>query len=103
MRLGAYDCVIKKDSLAHECYQSESISERHRHRFEFNNQYRDEMQNNGFIISGSSPDGNLVEIVEIQDHPFMIGTQAHPEFTSRPTDPHPLFMKFIEKSIERKQ
>ncbi len=102
MRLGAYDCVIKKDSLAHECYQSEHISERHRHRFEFNNQYRNEMQNNGFIISGTSPDWNLVEIVEIQNHPFMIGTQAHPEFKSRPTNPHPLFMKFIEKSIENR-
>ena len=73
-------------------YNNTNVSERHRHRFEFNNIYRPEFEQHGFIISGTSPDGTLVEMVEIKDHPFMIATQAHPELKSRPTRPHPLFM-----------
>ena len=96
MRLGAYDCVIKKGTKAHKAYQEDMISERHRHRYEFNNAYREDFENNGFIISGVSPDNNLVEIVELQDHPFMVASQFHPEFKSRPHRPQPLFRDFIE-------
>ena len=96
MRLGSYPCLIKKDSLAEKIYQKLKIFERHRHRYEFNNKYREKFEKNGFIISGTSPDNNLVEIVEIKDHKFMIGSQFHPEFLSRPFCPHPLFKKFIK-------
>ncbi len=96
MRLGTYPCVIRGDSLAFEIYKETDIHERHRHRFEFNNAYRERMESAGFHISGTSPDGELAEIVEISEHPFMIGTQFHPEFKSRPTRPHPLFLAFVE-------
>lgn len=95
MRLGAYPCHLIPETIAYNAYGEPIVYERHRHRFEFNNQYRDILDKNGLIVSGLSPDGRLVEIVEIRDHPFMLGCQFHPEFRSRPTRPHPLFMKFI--------
>ncbi|HEY5714159.1 MAG TPA: CTP synthase [Candidatus Gracilibacteria bacterium] len=91
MRLGAYPCILKAGSSTAKLYEKTEISERHRHRYEFNNQYRDQLESKGFIIAGTSPDGELVEAVEIRDHPFMIGVQYHPEFLSRPFKPHPLF------------
>ena len=95
MRLGAYPCTIKSGTLAHRVYGQSEISERHRHRYEFNNVFRDQFEANGFVISGTSPDEALVEIVEIKDHPYMIGSQFHPEFLSRPFRPHPLFRDFV--------
>ena len=99
MRLGAYPCVIKKGTLAHRVYAQNEISERHRHRYEFNNKYRDAFEKAGFIISGVSPDKHLVEIVELKNHPYMIGSQFHPEFLSRPFKPHPLFRGFVEAIV----
>lgn len=99
MRLGAYPCVIKKGTKAHEAYGKTEISERHRHRYEFNNEYRDQLEEHGLIISGTSPDGLLVEIVEVKDHPFMVASQFHPEFKSRPLKPHPLFKKFVQTIV----
>lgn len=96
MRLGAYPCVLKAGSKAAKIYGSEEISERHRHRFEFNNAYREQFEASGFSISGQSPKGDLVEVVEIEDHPFMIGSQFHPEIKSRPFKPHPLFRAFLD-------
>lgn len=95
MRLGAWDCVLKAGTLTKKLYGKEKISERHRHRFEFNNEYLKDFLANGFTIAGTSPDGKLVEIIELKNHPFFIGTQFHPELKSRPLDPHPLFMGFI--------
>lgn len=95
MRLGAYPCRITPGSLMEKAYQAERIEERHRHRYEFNNQYREEYQAAGALFSGQSPDGNLVEAMEIPDHPFYIGVQYHPEFKSRPNRAHPLFREFI--------
>ncbi len=100
MRLGAYPCRIEKDTFAYNAYGSEDISERHRHRYEFNNQYKEELEKKGLVISGISPNGELVEIVEIKDHPWFLGCQFHPEFKSRPMDPHPLFRNFIKASLE---
>ncbi|MBN2723689.1 MAG: CTP synthase [Deltaproteobacteria bacterium] len=100
MRLGAYDCVIKDDSRAKSIYSSTSIRERHRHRYELNNDFRDELENAGFIISGNNPDANLAEIIEIKDHPHFMGCQFHPEFKSRPFEPHPLFVSFIKAGLE---
>ncbi|MBW1759702.1 MAG: gamma-glutamyl-gamma-aminobutyrate hydrolase family protein, partial [Deltaproteobacteria bacterium] len=103
MRLGAYSCRLKEDSFAWEVYGgSEVISERHRHRYEFNNQYRAPLEEKGLVISGVSPNGELVEIVEIKDHPWFLGCQFHPEFKSKPMEPHPLFKSFIGASLERK-
>ncbi|MEI0524357.1 CTP synthase [Brachyspira murdochii] len=96
MRLGAFDCDIKEGSLAHKLYGKTTISERHRHRYEFNNAYTDKMEKAGFIITGKLKNGNLVEIAEVKDHPYMIGVQFHPELKSRITNPHPLFVGFIE-------
>lgn len=95
MRLGSYPCKLKKGSLAEQIYGSSEIKERHRHRYEFNNEYREQFEAAGFSISGQSPDGDLVEIVEVVDHPFMIGSQFHPELKSRPFEPHPLFREFV--------
>jgi len=100
MRLGAYPCVLEKDSLAFDAYGEKEISERHRHRYEFNNEYKDVLVQNGLRISGTSPDGRLVEIVEISDHPWFLGCQFHPEFKSKPRKPHPLFARFIEASLK---
>ncbi|MBW1650334.1 MAG: CTP synthase [Deltaproteobacteria bacterium] len=103
MRLGAYPCHVKKDSLAYNAYQTQKISERHRHRFEFNNKYKEKLHNQGLIISGTSPDKHLVEIVEYIDNPWFLGCQFHPEFRSKPTKPHPLFTDFIKASHTNKK
>ena len=99
MRLGAYPCVLKKDSLAYSIYDTDKISERHRHRYEFNNEYRKKFEEKGMMISGVSPDNHLVEIVEIPDHPFFIGVQFHPEFKSRLEHSHPIFHNFIKAAL----
>ena len=96
MRLGAYPCEIRPGSLAHRIYESTSISERHRHRWEFNNAYLEQMENAGLIASGKNPDTNLVEIIELANHPFFIGVQYHPELKSTVENPHPLFVNFIK-------
>ncbi len=103
MRLGAYACSIEKDTLAQRIYQDRHISERHRHRYEFNNIYRDRLQDRGMVFSGLSPDGVLVEIVELPSHPYFIACQFHPEFKSRPMHPHPLFSHFIKASLRNAQ
>jgi len=103
MRLGAYPCHLKKDSLSYKIYGSAEISERHRHRYEFNNDYRDIVTEKGMLISGTSPDDLLVEVVEIPDHPFYIGVQYHPEFKSRPDKPQPIFKAFVKKAAELKK
>ena len=95
MRLGAYPCVLAEGSRAQAAYGAPLVSERHRHRFEVSNAYRDQLTEAGLVISGTSPDGRLVEMVELPDHPWFVATQAHPEFKSRPTNPHPLFRNFI--------
>ena len=96
MRLGAYPCEIKKNTLAYKIYGQEIISERHRHRYEFNNEYKELLEKNGLICSGTSPDGSLVEIVEIPENKFFVAGQFHPEFKSRPDRPAPLFSNFIK-------
>jgi CTP synthase len=103
MRLGAYPCILKEDSNAFRAYGIKEISERHRHRFEFNNEYRQSLEKGGLTISGASPDNNLVEIVEITDHPWFLGCQFHPEFKSKPMKPHPLFRDFISAALAHKQ
>ena len=103
MRLGAYPCILAEETAAFRAYGIKEISERHRHRYEFNNAYREILTQHGMKISGLSPDGELVEIIEIEDHPWFLGCQFHPEFKSRPTDPHPLFKAFIEASIKEKR
>lgn len=100
MRLGAYPCVVSPDSFAYAAYGQKEISERHRHRYEFNNDYKKILTEKGLQITGASPDGSLAEIVEIKDHPWFLGCQFHPEFKSRPTKPHPLFSKFIEAALK---
>lgn len=102
MRLGSYPCLIKKDTLAYEIYKEENINERHRHRFEYNNEYKERLENAGLICSGTSPDGTLVEIVEYRHHPFFIAGQFHPEFKSRPDKPAPLFKALIKAAKENK-
>jgi CTP synthase len=102
MRLGTYPCVLQDDSQAFKLYSKKRISERHRHRFEFNNEYRDRFVANGMVLSGLSPDANLVEIVELKDHPWFVGCQFHPEFKSRPTDCHPLFKGFIKAALQNR-
>lgn len=100
MRLGAYPCILKASSKAFEAYGKKEISERHRHRYEFNNAYRESLSKCGLVISGVSPNDELVEIIELEDHPWFIGCQFHPEFKSKPTEPHPLFKAFIEASLK---
>ena len=85
MRLGKYPCILTPGSLAHQAYQSLQIEERHRHRYEFNNQYRSQFEANGLVVTGTSPNGKLVEVVELQDHPWFLAVQCHPEFKSKPT------------------
>ncbi|MBR3645035.1 MAG: gamma-glutamyl-gamma-aminobutyrate hydrolase family protein, partial [Lachnospiraceae bacterium] len=99
LRLGSYPCHIVSETMLEECYKETEISERHRHRYEFNNEYRDVLETNGLVIAGTSPDNHLVEAIEVKDHPFYVGVQFHPEFKSRPNRPHPLFAKLVEKSI----
>lgn len=103
MRLGEYPCELVKGSLAARAYDTERVLERHRHRFEFNNDFRQQFEQHGMTFSGLSPDGLLVEIAELEDHPFMLGCQFHPEFLSRPNRPHPLFKALIEAAIACKQ
>ena len=100
LRLGNYDCKITKGTLADKCYGKENIVERHRHRYEFNNKYREILEENGMTFSGINEESNLVEIVEIKNHPHFIACQFHPEFKSRPTKPHPLFEQFIAASVK---
>ena len=100
MRLGSYPCVLADGSLAHRAYRQPIVLERHRHRWEFNNAYRELLGNHGMRFSGLSPDGRLVEICEMEGHPFYLGTQYHPEFRSRPNRPHPLFTSFIQAALE---
>ena len=100
MRLGEYPCQLLPNSLAARAYGAKEILERHRHRFEFNNDYREVFSANGVCFSGLSPDGILVEITELQDHPFMLGCQFHPEFLSRPNRPHPLFSALVQAAAE---
>ncbi|MGB9840461.1 CTP synthase [Thermovenabulum sp.] len=100
MRLGHYPCMVKEGTKTFEAYKEGIIEERHRHRYEFNNDYKEILENNGLIVSGISPDGKLVEIIELKDHPWFIGTQFHPEFKSRPERPHPLFREFIKASLD---
>ena len=101
MRLGKYPCKIKKDTLAYEMYKEENISERHRHRYEYNNEYKERLEESGLICSGISPDGKLVEIVEIKEHPYFIAGQFHPEFKSRPDRPSPLFVGLVKAAKEK--
>ncbi len=99
MRLGSWPAVLKPGSRAHKSYGHTEIAERHRHRYEFNSAYREQMEAAGFIISGTSPDGSLVEIIELKDHPWFVAVQFHPEFLSKPDSPHPLFREFLAASI----
>ncbi|HBV23609.1 MAG TPA: CTP synthase [Jeotgalicoccus sp.] len=100
LRLGSFPCVIKEGTKARELYQVSEVNERHRHRFEFNNAYKEQLEEAGMIFSGTSPDGRLVEMVELKDHPYYVGVQFHPEFQSRPTRPHPLFSGLIKASLK---
>jgi CTP synthase len=101
MRLGAYPCKIKKDTLLFSAYQTDKVEERHRHRYEVNNEFRKELGEAGLIFSGIYPKADLVEVIELADHPFFLATQYHPEFKSRPTRPHPLFVSFIKAASQR--
>ncbi|HBJ07054.1 MAG TPA: CTP synthase [Erysipelotrichaceae bacterium] len=103
LRLGNYECKLKKDTLAYKDYNAEIILERHRHRYEFNNEYRSEFERNDMMIVGTSPDKQLVEAIEYKNHPFYIGVQYHPEFKSRPNRPHPLFVGLVKASLENRE
>lgn len=103
LRLGAYPCVLKDGSVARELYGKKEISERHRHRYEVNNDYREELEQYGMVLSGISPDGRIVEMLELADHPFFVGTQGHPELKSRPNRAHPLFRGLIHAAVEYSQ
>ena len=103
MRLGAYPCVIRAGSLLEQVYGEKEISERHRHRYEFNNDYRERFEKAGMIIAGTSPDGRLVESVTVPANDFFIGVQYHPEFKSRPNKAHPLFREFIRAAARRSE
>jgi CTP synthase len=103
MRLGAWKCDLKHDSLAHKIYGKETISERHRHRYEYNSNYVAQLQNAGLIASGVNPDTGLVEIIEIEDHPFFIGVQYHPEYKSTVANPHPIFVNFVAAAVQAKK
>ena len=101
MRLGAYPCVLNEGSRVREIYGSDSISERHRHRFEVNINYRETLEQAGLLFSGLSPDGELPEIVELPSHPWFVGVQFHPELKSKPFEPHPLFTSFVAAAVEQ--
>jgi len=103
MRLGLYPCLLQKGTKAAVSYGVNSVDERHRHRFEFNNNFKAEFEKAGMTFSGMSPDGKLVEIAEINDHPYMVASQFHPEFLSRPMKPHPMFVGFIKAAKEHKK
>jgi CTP synthase len=102
MRLGAYACQLKPDSMVYKIYGQERIEERHRHRYEFNNDYREQYENAGLICSGMNPDSGLVEIIELPKHRWFVGTQFHPEYSSTVVNPHPLFVHFIKAAIQPK-
>jgi CTP synthase len=101
MRLGSYPCHLARPSRAFDAYGAAEISERHRHRYEVNNEYREALERHGMRIAGTSPDGHLVEMIELPDHPWFVGGQFHPEFRSRPRHPHPLFREFIRAALGR--
>ncbi|HTJ84478.1 MAG TPA: gamma-glutamyl-gamma-aminobutyrate hydrolase family protein, partial [Polyangiaceae bacterium] len=101
MRLGAYPCVLEPGTAAAAAYGQLQISERHRHRYEVSNKYRDKMVEHGLVLSGLSPDKRLVEMVELREHPYFVGCQFHPEFKSRPMTPHPLFTRFVQAAAQR--
>ncbi|MEA2003561.1 MAG: CTP synthase [archaeon] len=103
MRLGAYPAILKKGSIVEKLYSTQNISERHRHRYEVNNRYVPVLESKGLIFSGKSPDGNLMEFLELPEHPYFVATQAHPELKSKPLDPHPLFLGLIKAAIEKKK
>lgn len=103
MRLGAFGCVLKKNTRAYSAYKKEVISERHRHRYEFNPQFEDVLEQHGMVVSGKNPERDLVEMIEIPEHPWFVGCQFHPEFKSRPLTPHPLFVDFIAAAIRRRE
>ena len=102
MRLGAWTAVLKRNSIVHKIYGKEKISERHRHRYEVNPKYIEVLEKSGLVFSGISPDGILMEFIELPEHRFFVATQAHPEFKSRPTKPHPLFVAFLKACKELK-
>jgi len=102
MRLGACPCTLTKGSLAYAAYEKDQVSERHRHRFEFNNNYREQLEKAGLIVSGTNPDRDLVEIIEVKGHPWFVAVQFHPEFQSKPNKAHPLFASFVEAALVRK-
>ena len=101
MRLGNWPCVIKPGTKAHAAYGKSEIEERHRHRYEFNPEYKQRLEEAGLVLSGTSPDGRLVEIVEVPDHPWFVACQFHPEFSSTPFEPHPLFSAFVAAASQR--
>ena len=103
MRLGSYPCVLKEGSKAQQAYGAPQVYERHRHRYEFNNQYRQQFEANGLVISGTSPDGKLVEVIELAGHPWFVAVQCHPEFKSKPTAAHPLFRAFVGAALHRRE
>ena len=103
MRLGQYPCVLDENSKVYKAYGKQLITERHRHRYEVNNDYREALEENGMHICGESPDKYIVEMIELKDHPWFVATQAHPEFNSRPTRPHPLFAGLIGAAVEYKE
>ena len=102
MRLGAYPCRVQPETLAHEIFGDEEIRERHRHRYEVNQKYLEVLKANGLVVSGLSPDGKFVEMVEYPEHPWFLGCQFHPEYRSKPTNPHPLFVSYIRATLEEK-
>jgi CTP synthase len=101
MRLGAFPCILSPGTKAAEAYGTTEVSERHRHRYEFANDYRDKLTEAGLVLSGTSPDKKLVEMIELADHPYFVACQFHPEFKSRPATPHPLFARFVRAAVER--
>jgi CTP synthase len=103
MRLGSYTCEVKKDSKAYKAYEKTKINERHRHRYEFNSKYQADFEKNGLVITGINPETKLAEIIEIKSHPYFVGVQFHPEYKSTVLNPHPLFVKFIKATMEKKK
>jgi len=101
MRRGKYSCRLTTGSKVQQAYGTDEVVERHRHRYEINNEYREEFEAQGMMVSGVSPDGSLIEIIELSDHPWFVGCQFHPEFKSRPNRPHPLFSGFIQRALAR--
>ena len=103
MRLGSWDCHLKEGSLVHGVYGTSDIEERHRHRYEFNNKYKDKLEEAGLVASGLNPKTGLVEVVEIPSHPWFVGVQYHPEYKSTVANPHPLFVGFVKAVLDHKQ